>query len=77
MNIPAWRGQQSGHAKTVAVLAVLLVLELGLCAVLPTERELPVGGVILVIVFIGTAALLMVVVISWVLRLLLSGGNDD
>jgi hypothetical protein len=57
----------SGHAKAVAVLAVLLVLQIGLCAVLPTEAGFPVGGGVLLLMFIGTAALLVIVLLLWLL----------
>ena len=71
MKISGWWEQRSGHAKTVAVLAVLLVLQIGLCAVLPAEGGFPVGGGFLLIVFIGTFALLIAVLLSWLIRSLL------
>jgi hypothetical protein len=49
------------------VLAVLLLLQIGLCAVLPAEGGYPVGGDVLLVVSIGTAALLVIVLLVWLL----------
>jgi hypothetical protein len=72
MKMPGWWEQRSGYAKTVAALAVLLVLQIGICAVLPAEGGFPVGGGVLFVVFIGTFVLFIAALLAWLVSSLLS-----
>jgi hypothetical protein len=70
MKAPGWWKLRSGHAKAVTVLALLLVLEFGLCAVFPLEGRFPAESILLA-VSLATFVLLIVVLISWFVRSLL------
>jgi hypothetical protein len=68
MKAPEWWRLGSGHAKAVTVLALLLVLDFGLCAVSsPLESRSPAEGVLLVVSTI-TFVMFMIVLISWLVR---------
>jgi hypothetical protein len=52
MTTPGWWKRQSGYARTVVVLAVLLVLQFSLCAVLPSNGGFG-GSAIQIVVFVA------------------------
>jgi hypothetical protein len=65
MKVPGWWKLRSGHAKAVPILALLLVLECGLCATsIPLESGSPVEGALLVVSII-TFVMFMIALISW------------
>jgi hypothetical protein len=59
----------SGYAKTIAMLVVLLILQFGLCGVLPSNAEFG-GSAIQGIFFIVTLVLLIVVLVAWLINAL-------
>jgi hypothetical protein len=69
MTTPGWWKRQSGYARTVVVLAVLLVLQFSLCAVLPSNGGFG-GSAIQTILVLVTLALLIVVFVARLLKAL-------
>jgi hypothetical protein len=69
MKIPGWWKRRSGYAKTAAMLAVLLVLQFGMCGVLPSNAEFG-GSAIQGISFVITLLLLIVVLVAWLFNAL-------
>jgi hypothetical protein len=69
MKIPGWWKRRSGYAKTAAMLAVLLVLQFGMCGVLPSNAEFG-GSAIQGISFVITLLLLIVVLVAWLINAL-------
>jgi hypothetical protein len=67
MKIPGWWKRRSGYAKTVAMLVVLLILQLGLCGVLPSNEEFG-GSATQAILFIVTLLLLIAVFVAWLIN---------
>jgi hypothetical protein len=68
MKAPGWWKLRSGREKAVTILALLLVLEFGLCAVTsPLESSSPAEGVLLVASII-TFVMFMITLISWLVR---------
>ena len=64
-----WWKRRSGDAKTAAVLAMLLVLQVGLCAVFPFNEEFG-RSVVQGIIFLVTLASLIGVLVVWLLKAL-------
>jgi hypothetical protein len=67
-----WWAERSVHAKAVALLAALLILQFGLCAAIPDAPGFPAVRAVLLVAFIATFALLMLAFASWLIRALLS-----
>jgi hypothetical protein len=69
MKIPGWWKRRSGYAKTATMLAVLLVLQFGLCGVLNSNEEF--GGNIIQGIFLAvTLVLMFAVLVAWLINAL-------
>jgi hypothetical protein len=69
MIISGWWKRRSGYAKTAAMLAVLLVLQFGLCGVLNSNEEFG-GSIIQGIFLVVTLVLMFAVLVAWLINAL-------